>query len=68
MTIEIDRSVCSGAVSGTCGAGSAGWIRHEDCSLPITAIHSLLLWHDKQRSEYFADYLAATIAGTALVT
>ena len=36
-------------------------------ALPITAIHSLLvhlLWHDKQRSEYFADYLAATIAGT----
>jgi Zn-dependent protease with chaperone function len=37
-------------------------------SLPLTAIQSLLihlLWHDKQRSEYFADHLAATIAGTA---
>lgn len=37
-------------------------------SLPLTAIQSLLihlLWQDKRRSEYFADYLSATIAGTA---
>jgi len=36
-------------------------------SLPLVALQGLLfhlLWQEKQRSEYFADYLAASIAGT----
>ena len=46
--------------------GYAIWI----LSIPFASLQSLLaqlLWLDKQRSEYFADYLAATISGTDAV-
>jgi Zn-dependent protease with chaperone function len=44
-------------------AGYLYWI----LSLPVAAVQSLLaqlLWLNKQQAEYFADYLAAKIAGT----
>jgi heat shock protein HtpX len=37
-------------------------------SLPIAAVHvclAHLLWHDKQKAEFLADYLGATVAGTS---
>ena len=44
-------------------SGSVTWI----LSIPFALLQSLLahlLWLDKQRSEYFADYLGSTISGT----
>jgi len=46
--------------------GSLIWI----LSIPFAAVQSLLaqlLWLDKQQAEYFADYLASTVAGTEAV-
>jgi Zn-dependent protease with chaperone function len=37
-------------------------------ALPLIGLHNLLLhllWQEKQRAEYFADYLAARVAGTS---
>jgi Zn-dependent protease with chaperone function len=46
--------------------GCTTWI----LSIPFAALQSLLaqlLWLDKQRAEYFADYLASTVSGTDAV-
>jgi Zn-dependent protease with chaperone function len=44
--------------------GCAVWI----LSIPFAALQSVLahlLWLDKQRAEYFADYLGSTVSGTS---